>query len=101
MRKLWKGMFMTPHLWESIYMAYRAGYDAVGGMLMGRGGEKGELMQNPVLWTNVQEAPLTTGKVSVIKDNGQQKLLGGEIAKDVNEAFCPSYFARDHISKQF
>ena len=52
-------------------------------------------------WTNVQEAPLATGKVSVIKDNGQQKLLGGEIAKDVNEAFCSSYFARDGISKQF
>ena len=52
-------------------------------------------------WTNVQEAPHATGKVSVIKDNGQQKLLGGEIASDVNEVFCPSYFARDHISKQF
>lgn len=30
MKKLWKGMFMTPHLWESIYMAHRAGYDGCG-----------------------------------------------------------------------
>ena len=51
-------------------------------------------------WTNVQEAPHATGKVSVIKDNGQQKLLGGEIASDVNEVFCPSYFARDGIDKK-
>ena len=52
-------------------------------------------------WTNVQEAPLASGNVPVVKDNGQQKLLGGEIAKDVNKAFCPSYFARDYIDKQF
>ena len=61
MRKLWKGMFMAPHLWEGIYMAARAGYDATGGMLMGRGGEKGELLEHPELWSNVQEALDRTG----------------------------------------
>ena len=54
-------MFMAPHLWEGIYMAARAGYDATGGMLMGRGGEKGELLEHPELWSNVQEALDRTG----------------------------------------
>lgn len=39
MKKLWKGMFMTPHLWESIYMAHRAGYDGCGSMILPRGGK--------------------------------------------------------------
>lgn len=32
-------MFMTPHLWESIYMAHRAGYDGCGAMILPRGGK--------------------------------------------------------------
>ena len=32
--KKWKVMFMAPHLWEDVYMAYRAGYDACGGMIL-------------------------------------------------------------------
>ena len=43
MKKLWKGMFMTPHLWESIYMAHRAGYDGCGAMILPREG-KGRFM---------------------------------------------------------
>jgi len=39
--------------------------------------------------------------VPVTKENGEKKLLGGEIAKDVNENFCPSYFAREYIDKYF
>ena len=52
-------------------------------------------------WANVQEQPLATGKVEVYKQNGAAKRLGGEIAQDVNELFCPSYFARDKIDKLF
>jgi hypothetical protein len=49
----------------------------------------------------VREAPLETGKVTVQKQNGDAKRLGGEVAKDVNELYCPSYFARDKIIKLF
>ena len=52
-------------------------------------------------WANEQEQPLATGKVTVHKQNGDAKRLGGEIAQDVNELFCPSYFARDKIDKLF
>ena len=52
-------------------------------------------------WANVQEQPLATGKVTVHKQNGDIKHIGGEIARDVNEFFCPSYFARDKIDKLF
>jgi len=52
-------------------------------------------------WINVQETPIETGKISVIRQNGNEKHLGGEIANDVNELFCPSYFARDNIGKHF
>ncbi|MBQ3809665.1 MAG: hypothetical protein II839_02470 [Kiritimatiellae bacterium] len=47
------------------------------------------------------EAPLGTGKITVQKHGGQEKRLGGEIAKDVNELLCPSIFARDGIDKLF
>ena len=49
---------MTPHLWESIYMAHRAGYDGCGAMILPRGG-KGplhELLAEPGLWSRVQTA---------------------------------------------
>ena len=52
-------------------------------------------------WANVQEQPLATGKVTVHKQNGDAKRLGGEVAQGVNELFCPSYFARDKIDKLF
>ena len=48
-------MFMTPHLWESIYMAHRAGYDGCGAMILPREG-KGRFMsclQEPGLWSRV------------------------------------------------
>ncbi|MCD8009599.1 MAG: TIM barrel protein [Lachnospiraceae bacterium] len=63
MRKLWKGMFMTPHLWESVYLAYRAGYDACGAMLLPRGGQGPlhELLEHPELWDRVQHAIDETG----------------------------------------
>ena len=61
MRKQWKGMFMTPHLWEAVYMAYRAGYDMVGGMVLPFRGNKSELVENPALWDKVQKALDYTG----------------------------------------
>lgn len=52
-------------------------------------------------WANVQEQPLATGNVTVYKQNGAIKRLGGQTARDVNEFFCPSYFARDGFAKLF
>ena len=52
-------------------------------------------------WTDVYEQPLATDKVSVRKQNGDEKQLGGEIAMRVNDLFCPSYFAREKIDKYF
>ena len=52
-------------------------------------------------WLEVHETPLSTSKISVQKQNGQSKNLGGEIASDANKVFCPSYFARDKIDKLF
>ena len=52
-------------------------------------------------WQHVRETPLQTGKVTVQKRNGQNKQIGGDIASVVNELTCPSYFARDKLSKIF
>ena len=52
-------------------------------------------------WQHVRETPLQTGKVTVQKRNGQNKQIGGDIASAVNELTCPSYFARDKLSKIF
>ena len=52
-------------------------------------------------WQHVRETPLQTGKVTVQKRNGQNKQIGGDIASAVNELSCPSYFARDKLSKIF
>ncbi len=52
-------------------------------------------------WLDADEAPLGTGKVTVQKNDGREKRIGGEIATDVNEQLCPSYFARDGIDKLF
>ena len=49
----------------------------------------------------MQEQPLATGKVTVYKQNGDAKQLGGKVALYVNEFFCPSYFARDGLAKLF
>ena len=49
----------------------------------------------------MRETPLQTGKVTVQKRNGQNKQIGGDIASVVNELTCPSYFARDKLSKIF
>ena len=63
MRKQWKGMFMNPHLWETVYLAHRAGYDACGAMLLPRGGQgpRHELLEDTKLWDNVQNALDETG----------------------------------------
>ena len=52
-------------------------------------------------WQNVQEEPRRTGPLTVTKQNGQEKRIGGEIAKFANNLSCPSYFARDGLSKIF
>ena len=52
-------------------------------------------------WQKVRETPLQTGKVTVQKRNGQEKRIGGNLAKFTNELYCPSYFARDGLSKLF
>ena len=52
-------------------------------------------------WQHVREKPLQTGNVTVQNRNGRNKQLGGDIAKTVNKLSCPSYFARDKLSKIF
>lgn len=54
---------MASHLWESIYLAYRAGYDGCGAMLLPRGGSGPlhELLEQPKLWEKVQRALDDTG----------------------------------------
>ena len=52
-------------------------------------------------WAEVQEQPLATDTVSVRKLNGDEKQLGGDTAKQVNDLYCPSYFAREKIDKLF
>ena len=39
--------------------------------------------------------------MSVRKQNGDEKQLGGDIAREVNDLYCPSYFARDKFDKLF
>ncbi|MBQ4480468.1 MAG: hypothetical protein II943_07500 [Victivallales bacterium] len=52
-------------------------------------------------WADVQETPLQTGNITAHKLNGNAKRLGGGIAKDANQAFCPSFYARDGFEKLF
>lgn len=61
---------------------------------------EGRIVQGDA-WQNVREVPLQTGEVTVQKWNGQRKNVGGDIASVVNELTCPSYFARDKLSKIF
>lgn len=52
-------------------------------------------------WANVETAPKGTGKVNVTSLAGREVKLGGEIAKETNERYCPSIFVRDGIDKLF
>ena len=52
-------------------------------------------------WADVQETPLQTGNITAHKLNGNAKRLDGDIAKDANQAFCPSFYARDGFEKLF
>ena len=52
-------------------------------------------------WANVEMAPKGTGKVNVTSIAGREVRLGGEIAKETNERYCPSIFARDGLDKLF
>jgi hypothetical protein len=51
--------------------------------------------------TDLDEAPLATGKITVKKFDGRERRLGGDVAKDAHDLCCPSYFARDGIAKLF
>ena len=62
--------------------------------------DKGKIIEGEG-WQNVREEPLRTDKITVKKKNGQEKHLGGDIAKFVNNLYCPSYFGRDGISQLF
>ena len=61
---------------------------------------KGGIVE-PDGWANVQMAPKGTGKVNVTSLAGREVKLGGEIAKETNERYCPSIFVRDGIDKLF
>ena len=61
---------------------------------------KGGIVE-PDGWANVEMAPKGTGKVNVTSIAGREVRLGGEIAKETNERYCPSIFVRDGIDKLF
>ena len=61
---------------------------------------KGGIVE-PDGWANVEMEPKGTGKVNVTSLAGREVKLGGEIAKETNERYCPSFFARDGIDKLF
>jgi len=50
-------------------------------------------------WQDVAEEPLKKDNVKSAKQNGNDKSLGGEVAKEVNRMNCPSYFARDGLDQ--
>ncbi len=62
--------------------------------------DEGKIVEGEA-WQHVREKPLQTGDVTVQNRNGRNKQLGGDIAKTANELSCPSYFARDKLSKIF
>ena len=62
--------------------------------------DEGKIVEGEA-WQHVREKPLQTGNVTVQNRNGRNKQLGGDIAKTTNELSCPSYFARDKLSKIF
>ncbi len=61
---------------------------------------KGGIVE-PDGWANVETAPKGTGKVNVTSLAGREVKLGGEIATETNERYCPSIFVRDGIDKLF
>ena len=60
--------------------------------------DEGRIVQGDA-WQNVRERPLQTGNVTVQNRDGQGKSIGGSVAKIINLLYCPSYFARDDLSK--
>ena len=60
--------------------------------------DEGRIVQGDA-WQNVRERPLQTGNVTVQNRDGQGKSIGGSVAKIINQLYCPSYFARDDLSK--
>ena len=52
-------------------------------------------------WLDRAERPLGTGDITVRKQNGGTKRLGGTIALNIHILSCPSYFARDCLDKLF
>ena len=62
--------------------------------------EEGKIIEKEG-WLDVQEVPRPKGKVVAVKENGNEKRLGGDIAHSIHNLFTPSIFARDGISKIF
>ena len=52
-------------------------------------------------WLDEPVETLRTGDISVKKQNGAVKKLGGRIANDANEFLCTSIFVRDGLNKIF
>ncbi len=50
---------------------------------------------------NAPQVPLQTDEVTVQKSDGKEKHIGGDIAKAVNELYCPSLLTRDELPKIF
>ena len=63
-------------------------------------GGKGRVIEKEG-WLDEPVETLRTGDISVKKQNGAVKKLGGRIANDANEFLCTSIFVRDGLDKIF
>ncbi len=52
-------------------------------------------------WLDRAEQPLGTGDITVRKQDGGTKRIGGTIALNIHILSCPSYFARDLFDRLF
>ena len=61
---------------------------------------KGDVLEGDA-WLDRAEQPLGTGDITVRKQDGGTKRIGGTIAQNINILRCPSYFARDLFDRLF
>ncbi|MBP5787770.1 MAG: hypothetical protein J6Y19_08155 [Kiritimatiellae bacterium] len=90
---------IRPRLSEASYNAAVSRLDDVIAHAERLRGEKKVIDANA--WKDVEETPLTTGKLATRKLDGTEKRLGGTIATEAHKAFCPSIYARDGFEKLF
>ncbi len=90
---------IRPRLSEASFNAAVSRLDDVIARAEKLGGE-GKIIEKEG-WLDEPVEKLQTGDISVKRQNGGVKKLGGQIAKDVNAFLCTSIFVRDGLDKIF